>query len=98
MGVLSMKKHFSRKKGQNLTEYGLILVLVAVAAIGIMGAFGTQIKAKMGMVTAALNGDQAAYSSAQDRSKEMVEKANEFQNKGNSMAGSAESDIVIEDN
>ena len=57
-----MKKGFKSEKGQGLTEYGLILLLVAVAAIGIMTIFGSQIKEKLTTITSALSGNKTVQS------------------------------------
>ena len=42
-----MKKHFVRlwkeEEGQDLTEYALLLVLIALAAVAVMGTLGNAI-------------------------------------------------------
>lgn len=71
----------SNKKGQGLVEYGIILVLVAVAAIGVFAIFGGTIKDKIAQVTAAISGNTENYNTEQDkandRSKAAVEQAAE---------------------
>lgn len=53
-----MLKKFSAmmkdEKGQALAEYGLILALIAVIAIGALTLLGTNISATLGSITAAL--------------------------------------------
>ena len=69
----------SHKKGQGLVEYGIILVLVAVAAIGVFAIFGGTIKDKIAQVTAAISGDTSSYTAeqkaAEDRSKAAAQQA-----------------------
>ena len=50
----------SKQLGQGMTEYIIIVALIAVAAIGIYGIFGNTIRAQMGSMTGALAGDTAA--------------------------------------
>lgn len=42
------------EKGQALSEYGLILALVAVVAIGAVTLLGTNVSATLGTIAAAL--------------------------------------------
>ncbi|THE10607.1 Flp family type IVb pilin [Bacillus timonensis] len=51
-----IKQFFTEEKGQGMTEYGLILGLIALAAVGVMGFFGDEIKAKFEIVAEKLNG------------------------------------------
>ncbi|HBA83425.1 MAG TPA: pilus assembly protein [Verrucomicrobia bacterium] len=53
----SLKKR--RKAGQGMTEYIIILAIIAIGAILIIGLFGKQIKASFGKSTAAMSGNQA---------------------------------------
>lgn len=46
----------SKQLGQGMTEYIIIVALIAVAAIGIYGIFGDTIRAQMGTMTGALAG------------------------------------------
>jgi pilus assembly protein Flp/PilA len=45
---------FAREEGQTLTEYALILVLIAIAAIVAMGLLGNQIDAIFNQIVTAL--------------------------------------------
>lgn len=47
----------SKQLGQGMTEYIIIVALIAVAAIGIYGIFGDTIRAQMGSMTGALAGN-----------------------------------------
>lgn len=48
-----------RKAGQGMTEYIIILAIIAIGAILIIGLFGKQIKASFGKSTSAMAGNQA---------------------------------------
>jgi pilus assembly protein Flp/PilA len=51
-----MKRFFKEEKGQGMTEYGLILGLIALAAVLAMGFFGDAISAKFDVLTTTLTG------------------------------------------
>ncbi|MFK7888015.1 MAG: Flp family type IVb pilin [Gammaproteobacteria bacterium] len=61
----------TRQLGQGLTEYAIIVALVAVAAIGVMGFFGDTVTAQLSGIAQEVAGndgsaDQAAASNAGD--------------------------------
>lgn len=47
---------FEDEEGQGLTEYALIIALVAIVVIGALSLMSTQISALFGRVTTALTG------------------------------------------
>lgn len=55
------KKQMLKKanRGQGMTEYIIIVALIAIAAIGVITLFGDNIKALFGMSADALAGDTA---------------------------------------
>lgn len=59
-----MKTSPSRKSGQGMTEYIIIVVIVALAAIAVYGLFGDRIRAMVGGATVELGGDQGAVDQA----------------------------------
>ncbi len=64
------------KLGQNTAEYLIMLTLVAIGSIGLMTAFGKTIQAKIAYVSAAISGDEIAYTAAVKASKDKADKAN----------------------
>ena len=58
MSIITMKQSISKRqqRGQGMTEYIIIVALIAVAAIGLVGAFGGVVKAQFGAMAAALGG------------------------------------------
>jgi Flp pilus assembly pilin Flp len=54
-----------RKKGQGMTEYIIIVGLIALSAIVIVAIFGKQIKAQFSGMTTAMSGNTAAVNSLQ---------------------------------
>lgn len=64
-----MKKRFKNQKGQAVVEYVIIVVVVALAALVVLGAFSTRIRTMMTGVTNSLGGDEAA---PQEVNKEML--------------------------
>jgi Flp pilus assembly pilin Flp len=61
-----MKGRTNRKSGQALTEYIIIVVIVALAAISIVAIFSDTIRAKFGGAVEELGGDTAAKDAALD--------------------------------
>jgi type IV pilus assembly protein PilA len=67
-----MSKAF-RQRGQGMTEYIIIVALIAVAAIGIYQAFGDVVRAQTSIAVSALGGYQSGgaegvVTAAQERS------------------------------
>jgi pilus assembly protein Flp/PilA len=59
----SLSPAFRRQKrdnGQGMTEYIIIVALIAIAAIGVVTVFGQNIRAIFGASTASLAGDVSA--------------------------------------
>ena len=52
-------KHLMKQSGQGMTEYIIIVALIAIAAIGIYSIFGDTITDQMGNMTAELSGGTA---------------------------------------
>ncbi len=54
----SPSKLARRRRGQGMTEYIIIVSLIAISSIGVVTLFGDQIKALFGMAVDALSGQQ----------------------------------------
>ena len=52
-----VKKQLKKKRGQGMTEYIIIVALIAIAAIGVITLFGNNIRRLFGMSADALAGD-----------------------------------------
>ena len=52
--LLRFVSRFEREEGQALAEYGLILALIAVAAIIALGVLGVAIAGQLDAITAAM--------------------------------------------
>lgn len=52
-------KRLYKQLGQGMTEYIIIVALIAIAAIAIYGFFGDTIRGQMGAMTQELAGDSA---------------------------------------
>jgi len=63
-----MKKYyFGSMSGQSLTEYSVVLSLVAVASIASMAFFGATIKGKIASLSGAIAGQSVAEVTASDK-------------------------------
>ncbi len=51
-------RRFRKDAGQGMTEYIIIVALIAIAAIGIVTVFGSNLRILFGGATAALSGNQ----------------------------------------
>lgn len=58
--ILVRKKNAGNRTGQGMTEYILIVALVAVLTITVVTLFGNQIRAMFGYSTKQLSGDSSA--------------------------------------
>jgi type IV pilus assembly protein PilA len=54
------------QRGQGMTEYIIIVALIAIAAIGIYRNFGTAVRGQTGVAVGSLAGDVGAANSARD--------------------------------
>lgn len=53
---MNMTGNFKKSNGQGLTEYIIILALVAIAAIGIVNIFGNQLRNQFHTIISAMAG------------------------------------------
>lgn len=67
----------SRQLGQGMTEYIIVVALVAIAAIGVYTAFGKTLRGQMAVTAQSLAGNSAgeARSEANDGGEEAVSQA-----------------------
>ena len=57
MAKLNKQMKLKKSRGQGMTEYIIIVALIAIAAIGVITLFGDNIKALFGMSADALAGE-----------------------------------------
>ena len=61
-----MKPIIYKQSGQGMTEYIIIVALIAIAAITVYGFFGDTIRGQMGAMTAELGGQKGSTKAATD--------------------------------
>lgn len=67
---------FERQKGQSLTEYAILLSVVAVASITVTALFGATLKSKIASLGAAISGKSATeISGLEKQSQKQAEDA-----------------------
>ena len=70
-----MRKH-KRKRGnrigQGLTEYVIIVALVAIATIGVVNIFGNQLRHQFSTIVAAMSGSSVQVKSLASKAKEQT--------------------------
>lgn len=66
-----------RQKGQGMTEYIIIVALIAIAAIGVYTAFGKTVRGQMAVTAQALGGNSTedARSETEDAGEDAVDQA-----------------------
>jgi Flp pilus assembly pilin Flp len=76
MKITTRKNKFMMKKarGQGMTEYIIIVALIAIAAIGVITLFGDNIRALFGMSADALAGDTSVSARTTKSKKDALEK------------------------
>ncbi|HYF04783.1 MAG TPA: Flp family type IVb pilin [Patescibacteria group bacterium] len=60
---MSLRNFLKSESGQSLAEYGLILALIAVVAIGVISKFGADIANKFSSASKCLESTKAAEAS-----------------------------------
>ena len=67
-------RKFVKQLGQGMTEYIIIVALIAIAAIAVYGFFGDTIRAQMGSMSMELSGQTGSKSKVQAAGKAAEEK------------------------
>lgn len=68
----NIRKKINNKKGQGLTEYIIIVALIALAAIGVVQIFGKQIREQFHTMVAAMAGKEQKVNDFSSESKNKV--------------------------
>jgi len=55
----TMQRQYRREQGQGMTEYIIVVALIAIAAIGVYTAFGKTVRGQMAVTAQALAGNSA---------------------------------------
>jgi Flp pilus assembly pilin Flp len=76
MRALSIK----RSRGQGMTEYIIIVALIAIAAIGIYSIFGNVVRNQTGAMAASLAGDNTSAKNGNQQAKDKVQNVNALAN------------------
>ncbi len=66
------KKRRSNRIGQGLTEYVIIVALVAIATIGVVNIFGNQLRHQFSTIVAAMSGSSVQVKSLASKAKEQT--------------------------
>ena len=61
-----------KQGGQGLTEYIIIVALVAIAAIGVVNIFGNQLRHQFSTIVAAMSGSSVQVKSLSPKAKEQT--------------------------
>jgi len=72
-----MKKHSKRIRGQGMTEYIIIVALIAIAAIAVYSLFGDTLRSQTGNIAAELGGGEADHQATKGKAEEAKAKGNE---------------------
>ena len=72
-----------RQLGQGMTEYIIIVALIAIAAIAVYGFFGDTIRGQMGAMSKELSGQEGDKQTYQDAANKAEEAAKEKKTLGN---------------
>lgn len=71
---MNAKTSRAQQRGQGMTEYIIIVALIAVAAIGVYSMFGETVKKQTGSMAAALAGDNDNATSLNTKAGEVITK------------------------
>jgi Flp pilus assembly pilin Flp len=73
-------------RGQGMTEYIIIVALIAVAAIGVYSMFGETVKKQTGSMAAALAGDNGTAVDLNEKAKDVIDKNKEKAEKNKNLS------------
>jgi Flp pilus assembly pilin Flp len=62
----------SKRSGQGLTEYIIIVALVAIAAIGVVNIFGNQLRHQFSAIIASMSGSSVEVTSLATKAKQQT--------------------------
>ncbi len=62
----------TKQGGQGLTEYIIIVALVAIAAIGVVNIFGNQLRHQLSTIVAAMSGSSVQVKSLATKAKQQT--------------------------
>ncbi|HJX74633.1 MAG TPA: hypothetical protein VJ307_10845 [Candidatus Deferrimicrobiaceae bacterium] len=65
-------KRASFRSGQGLTEYIIIVALVAIAAIGVVNIFGNQLRHQFSTIIASMSGSSVQVTSLAEKAKQQA--------------------------
>lgn len=84
MKPTTTRRSASRPRGQGMTEYILIVSLIAIGAIGVITLFGDNVRALFGMSINGLAGETSVSKRTHASNEELEKKglANAWQNNG----------------
>ena len=74
MKAISKKQQLRKARGQGMTEYIIIVALIAIAAIGVVTLFGDNIRKLFGASADALAGNSTVESEATERQRQLEKK------------------------
>lgn len=66
------RERIARSTGQGLTEYIIIVALVAIAAIGLVNIFGNQLRHQISTIVAAMSGSSVQVTSLATKAKQQT--------------------------
>ena len=72
--IQKSQKQLRKRRGQGMTEYIIIVALIAIAAIGIITLFGNNIRRLFGASASALAGNESVQSQGTSAERQLLEK------------------------
>jgi len=80
--VSKLKCRIDRQKGQGMTEYLIVVALIAVAAIGVYGYFGQTLRSQTAGIALELSGQSASEAVNQAKSAATQAQSSATQRRG----------------
>lgn len=74
---MNMKKQRNKSFGQGMTEYIIIVALIAIAAIAVYALFGDTLRTQAGNIATTLSGGTADHQAAKDKGQQALDKGKE---------------------